>query len=178
MEAKPFAPDLSKIESIIQKRLVNLPLEAKAGFPPILREPSCSLATVTEPEYLMVAFLNSTERDRVESFRSQSLNPFPGLITTAGEPALFRLDRTRHAVVGKLTGQAGYSFSLGPDSTLILIDYHVSLPNTDIGGVSYSIPLAYVISYGDEIYQSTVYGYFSSLVAYSTDMWRQGHEWA
>jgi hypothetical protein len=119
---------------------------------------------------LIVAFLTSEEENRFKEYISRQLDPFVGLITTRSERAEFRAERVRYATVRSCTVTNSFGFSLGPDSAILLEDHHQIIETADIGTVSYTVPLAYIISYGDSIDCMTVEG----LLAYSTSMWREG----
>jgi hypothetical protein len=166
--------DPGKIKSIIETRLVQAPPDVKATFPPVLRQGKALSAIISEPEYLIVAFLTSEEENRFKEYISRQLDPFVGLITTRSERAEFRAERVRYATVRSCTVTNSFGFSLGPDSAILLEDHHQIIETADIGTVSYTVPLAYIISYGDSIDSMTVYQCLEGLLAYSTSMWREG----
>lgn len=166
-----------KIRSIIEKRLVQAPPDIKATFPPVLRQSKVLSVIISEPEYLIVAFLTAEEEKRFNECVSKQIDPLVGLITTGPEKAAFRIDKAKYAIARSCSVTNKFSLSLGPDSTIVLEDHHQIIQTADIGTVSYILPLAYVISYGDDIDHATVYEYLEGLVAYSTNMWREsiGH---
>ena len=172
METNPAVLDSAKIAAIIEKRLVRAPNEAKKAFPPVLKLARFSWATISEPEYLMVVFLTPEDEKRINESISKRVNPFLGLITVGPQGAAFRVEKSRNMFIKSCTVSNSYAISLGHDSTIILEDHKQSIHTRDIGTVSYSLPLAYIISFGNEIDHATIYEYFESLVAYSTNMWR------
>jgi hypothetical protein len=66
-----------------------------------------------------------------------------------------------------------YSISLGPDSTIVLLDHTQTIITKELGQYKYKIDLAYIISFGNEITPTTVYGYVEDVIAYSISSWRQ-----
>jgi hypothetical protein len=165
--------DLEKIKSIIEKRLIQARPDVKATFPPVLRQGRVLSAVISEPKYLMVVFLTEEEEKRFSECISRQINPFVGLITTGPEKASIRAEKARYVTVRSCTITDSFSFSLGPNSTILLEDHHQIIETADIGKVSYTVPLAYIISYGDDIDRAAVYEYLDGLVAYSTNMWRE-----
>ncbi len=166
--------DLEKVKSVIEKRLIQARPDVKATFPPVLRQGRVLSAIISEPEYLMVMFLTEEEEKRYSECISRQINPFVGLITTGSEKATFRVEKARCVTVRSCTVTNNlFSFSLGPDSTIFLEDHHQTIETVDIGEVSYTVPLAYIISYGDDINRTAVHEYLDGLVAYSTNMWRE-----
>jgi hypothetical protein len=166
--------DPERIKSIIEARLVQAPPDVKASFPPVLRQGRVLSAIISEPEYLIVAFLTTQEENRFKEYISRQLDPLVGLITTRSERAEFRAERVSLTTVRSCTVTNSFGFSLGPDSAILLEDHHQIIETADIGTVSYTVPLAYIISYGDSIDRSTVYQCLEGLLAYSTSMWREG----
>jgi hypothetical protein len=164
-----------KIRSIIEKHLVRVSADIKAAFPPVLRQSRVLSAVVSQPEYLIVAFLTAEEEKRLSQCLSRETDPFAGLITTGPEKAAFRVEKATYATVRSCTVVNSFSLSLGPDSTILLEDHHQIIETIDIDTVSYTVPLAYVISYGDNINGTTVYRYLEGLVVYSTNMWKENN---
>ena len=166
-----------KIRSIIKKRLIQAPPDIKAIFPQVLRQSKILSVIISEPEYLIVAFLTAEEEKRFNECVSKQIDPLVGLITTGPEKAAFRIDKAKCAIARSCSVTNKFSLSLGPDSTIVLENHHQIIQTADIGTVSYTLPLAYIISYGDDIDHATVYEYFEGLIVYSTNMWREstGH---
>lgn len=166
--------DTAKIKSVIEKRLIQAAPAIKAAFPPVLRQHRVMSAIVSEPQYLMVVFFTEKEEKRFMKCITLQTDPFVGLITTGSEKATLRADKARYVTVRSCTiGNNFFGFSLGSDSTILLEDHHQIIETADIGKVSYTVSLAYIISYGEEIVQSTIHEHFDCLVAYSMNMWRE-----
>ena len=162
-----------KIRSIIEKLLIQAPPDVKASFPPVLRQGRVLPVIVFQPKYLIVAFLTAEEERRFRECISRETDPFIGLITTGPERAAFRVEKARYVTARSCTVTNSFGFSLGPDSTILLEDHRQIVETTDIGMVSYTVPLAYIISYGDDIDPTTVYEHVEGLVIYSTNMWSE-----
>jgi hypothetical protein len=162
-----------KIKSIIEKRLIQTLPDVKATFPPVLRQGKVLSAIVSHPEYLIVVFLTAEEEKRFKDCLSRQADPLAGLVTTGPEGAAFRVENARYTTARSCTVTNSFAFSLGPDSTILLEDHHQIIETADTGMVSYTIPLAFIISYGDDIDVTTVCEYLEGLVTYSTNMWRE-----
>lgn len=175
MKTKDKTVEQERIASIVEKRLVRAPNEAKEAFPAVLKQERVSWATIFEPQYFMVVFLTPEEEKRVNEFVAKRLNPFPGLVTTGSEGAAFRVEKSRYMTIKSCQVSNSFALSLGPDSTILIQDHSQSVNTQDVGLISYKIPLAYILSYGEEINEATFYEYFEGLVAYSTNMWREAH---
>jgi hypothetical protein len=160
-----------KIRSIIEKLLVQAPPDIKTSFPPVLRQGRVLPVIVFQPEYLIVAFLTAEEERRFRECISRETDPFIGLITTGPEGAAFRVEKARYVTARSCTVANSFGFSLGPDSTILLENHRQIVETDDIGMVSYTVTLAYIISYGDDIDPTTVYEHIEGLIAYSTNMW-------
>ncbi len=169
-----IAADLEKIRSIIEKRLVRAQSDVKAAFPPVLKQDRILSATISEPKYMIIAFLTEGEEKRFNDCLSRQINPFAGLITTGSEKAACRAEKAKYATVRSCTIVGSFGISLGPDSTIILEDHHQVIDTYDAGTMSYTVPLAYIISYGNDIELETAYEHLDSLIAYSVNMWREG----
>lgn len=167
--------DLIKINEIIKKRLSLVAPSVKKTFPPVLQKKKIHWVAITEVEYAMIVILGSGDKKRINNFISKKLNPFPGLITVKKESATFRAEGARYMTVNQCTVSNAYTFSLGKDSTIVLLNHTQSIDMKNQGKLKYNIPLAYIVSYGDEINKATIYEYFDGLVAYSTNMWREAH---
>ncbi len=167
--------DLIKINEIIKKRLSRVAPSVKKSFPSVLQKKKIRWVAITEAEYAMIVILGSGDKKRINDYISKKLNPFPGLITVKKESALFRAEGARYMTASECTVSNAYTFSLGKDSTIVLLNHTQSIETKNQGKLEYKIPLAYIVSYGDEINKATVYEYFDGLVAYSTNMWREAY---
>ncbi len=163
-----------KIKSIIEKRLIQARADVKAAaFPKVLKQNRVLSAIVSQPEYLMIVFLTTEEEKRCNECISMQTNPFVGLITTGPEKAVCRVEKAICASARSCTVTDSFGFSLSPDSTIFLEDHRQLIQTSDMGIVSYTVPLAYIASYGDTINSLTVYEHLESLIVYSTNMWKE-----
>jgi hypothetical protein len=169
-------PDLEHINSIINKRLIKVPMEAKISFPDVLKQELVPMVFVTNPKFLMVVFVNPVEKDRIDACFLKKIDPFLGLINTQSNNAAFKLDKSKYTIIKDSGVSNSFALSLGLDSTVILENFKQSVDTNDLGTISYTISLAYIISYGDEINHATIYEYFENLVAYSTNIWSPTHD--
>lgn len=173
METRALRVDSSRITSIIQKRLVSAPSEVRETFPKPLLEDGLSWEIISADAFLMVDLVTQGEAARLQSFRAQRLNPFLGLITTEDLPAAFKLDKSQFVSITGCFVQNVFTFAVGRDSTVVLEDHHISLNTTDRGIIEYTLPLVYLVVYGDEIDITNCYDYLDSIVADSVDSWRR-----
>lgn len=161
-----------KIKEIIEQRFTHAPDKIKKFFPAVLQNSPFSWITFSPPDYLIILFLNPGDEKRINEYTSKRLDPFPGLITLENKGAAFRVDKSRYMLIQSCTVNNSYALSLGRDSTIIMVDHKQSIKTQELGQVEYHIPLAYIISYGNEISKATIYDYFDGLIAYSINMWR------
>lgn len=166
--------EFEKVRSIIEKRLIQAGQDVKAAFPPVLRQDRVMSAIISEPEYLMIVFLTEEEEKRFRECVSRQIDPFVGLITTGPEKAAFRAEKARYVTVRSCAvTNNSFSFSLGPDSTILLEDHYQTIETEEVGKVSYKVSLAFIMSYGDEIKRGLVHEYFDGLLTYSTNIWSE-----
>jgi len=162
----------AKIKEIIEKRIAHAPEKIKKSFPDVLQRRPLSWVTISPPEYLMVVFLNPGDENRIKEYTSKRFDPFPGLITLGNQGSAFRVEKSRYMIIQSCSVENAYALSVGNDSTIIIVNHKQTIKTQELGQVEYHIPLAYIVSYGDEINKATVYEYFEGLIAYSINMWR------
>lgn len=162
-----------KIKEIIEQRFTQAPEKIKKTFPDVLQSSPFSWIVFSPPDYLMVLFLSPDDGKRINEYTSKKIDPFPGLITLDNKGAAFRVDKSRNMLIQSCTVNNSYALSLGKDSTIIIADHRQSIKTQELGQIEYHIPLAYIISYGNEISKATIYDYFDGLIAYSINMWRR-----
>jgi len=172
MNIKGPSVDRERINSIVQNRLLFVSSELKQVFPAVLRQEHVLWATICEPEYLMLVFLTNEDKIRIDNSRSKRINPYLGLVTTGKEGAAFRIEKSKYMTISSCRVENSYALSLGPDSTILLIDHQQSIKTKDMGPISYTISLAYILSYGEEINDTTLYDYLDGLIAFSENIWR------
>ena len=166
----------SRVSNIIRKRLVSVAPAVREFLPPVLSRGQFSWAIFPTKGYLLVVFISEQDKRRIQGLIKQSYDPFPGLITQASDVgAAFRFENSRNMILKGNAVENAYSISLGQDSTIILEDHKQCINTQELGKYKYTIPLAYLISYGDEVSETTVYDYLEDLMAYSISVWRLDH---
>lgn len=168
--------NISRIKEIIKRRLIKIPSEVRKFFPKILSQPKISIKIIKSKNYILIVFLRPEEKARRENdLIRKKLSSFPGLIAKDDKSKVaFRIE-SRNTLITSCTIKNMFSLSLGKDSTAILCDHKQILDTEDFGKYEYTVELAYVISFGDEINQANVYDYFEELVAYSIKRWREAN---
>jgi len=166
-----FIPDPAAIKDVFERRLLKVDAEIKSRFPAILGERSLRWITFGDDTMIGAIFVSPADFDRVQSYQQKNWHPFPGLVTTdPNQPAAFRLDKSRFIYI-QSCDVAGFSFSLGRDCTLLLVDHTQEITTTEAGKLKYTLPLAYFVTFGDEITPSNIYEQLDALVAHSVEKW-------
>jgi hypothetical protein len=169
-----FQPSAEKIKDILKRRLLSVVPDIKVGFPSILSEKSLQWLLFGDEHLFGVVFIDDIQKRRITDYEKKRLQPFPGLITTDTTiPAAFRSENARNNIFSGCAVENTTSFSIGSDSTLIIIDHTQLLRQTEVGDIEYRVQLAYIVSFGSEITFENAYDYFEELVAYSVSTWRQ-----
>jgi len=165
--------DQNRLIEIVKKRLLRVPEEIKKFLPPILSKPGVDLFTFLTDTYFILAFVDAAEKEKLKNLVKKGHHPFPGLIKpeNVSMSAAFRLERARNTFIAGCTVEDMFSFSLGKDSTIILLDHKQSWPE-ETGVYIYVIDLAYIVSFGDEINRDNLYDFLEDLIAYSFKEWR------
>lgn len=159
--------DTTRITNIIEKRLTKAPKKLKESFPEVFHHQPVTWLTISQPEYLMVIFVQPGDISRITDPQYRNVHPFPGLVTLETQGAAFRVENARNMIIQGNKVKNAYALSLGSDSTIIIENH-----NQELRDRNYYIPLAYIISYGDEINKATAYEYFEGIITYSINMWR------
>ena len=168
--------DEDKIKQIIERRLVRAPLAVKEFLPPILSDPKFSLATVREKAYLLVAFLSEKDRKRTQDLIAQGYHPFPGLIAPSSNvKANWRLENSKKILIKDCSLKNIHAVSLGKDVMVIVVNHTQSIKTEQLSEYKYKIPLAYLVSYGDEINRATWDDYLENFIVSSMRVWRSNN---
>ncbi len=162
--------ELQKIKKIITDRLIRAAGYVRCSFPPILRGAEAVSAVITQPDYLIVMFLG--HEGTLRNILTDETDPLPGLITTGKERAACRINDAMYVTVRSCSVSNSFTFSLGTDSTILLEDHH-QVFETDAGPICYTIPLAYIVSYGNNITPFNAYRYLDGLIQYSINLWTE-----
>lgn len=113
-------------------------------------------------------------RNRGETLKKSEQSPFPYLIkpvNVKGSAAL-SFKNSRNMLISGCTTENAFSLELGEDSTIILYNHTQIYQSKGEGTKKYTIPLAYIISFGKEIRQSSAVDFLEDLIAYSTKQWK------
>ena len=168
--------DEDKIKQIVEKRLVRVPTAMRKFLPPILSDPKFSLATVREKAYLLVAFLSEKDRKRIQDLTAQGYPPFPGLIAPSSNvKANWRLENSKKILIKDCSLKNIYAVSLGKDVMVIFVNHTQSIKTEQLSEYKYKIPLAYLVSYGDEINRATWDDYLENFIVSSMRVWRSNN---
>lgn len=171
---KSFNIDRTKINDILQRRFVVAPDLYKDSFPEILRQHPLDWVSISNDQILALIFVSQADRKRINDYQLKNYLPFPGLYTTRpGTRAIFSMKGCRFSVVKDVTVKNAVAYSIGEDTSFIIINHCQILTTPDADTIQYTIPLAYVISFGDNITPETAYDHLDELIAYSVKFWRQ-----
>jgi len=120
----------------------------------------------------MVVLLDESDEERTKKLQQRGSDPFPGLIADSpSAKSAFRFNNSRYIQLSRNRVEDMYSLSLVKDSTLILRDHAVSIDTKELGRYEYTIKLAYLAFYGDEIDPSNVADVLDDLIASSVERW-------
>ena len=166
--------DQVKIRNIIEECLGQIPKTQYVHLPKILLEKGQTrfLILITD-DFVIIDFLDDEEAKRISELKEKNYFPFPGFIKPKQMKmsAAFRFEKTKHAIVQGCTVNNMFSFSLGKDSTIIIQDHKQLIKTEELKERSYTIKLAYLISFGDEITQLTIYDVLRDLMLESFRKW-------
>jgi len=172
-----FQSSADIVKDILKRRLLSAGQILKGSFPSILSERSPQWLLLGDDHIFAVIFIDDVEKRQIADFQKRVSQPFPGLMTTDPTvPAAFKLQNARNSIFSNCTVENTTSFSMGPDSTIIVIDHRQVLRRTEIGDIEYRVPLGYLISFGPEITSGSVFDFFEELVAYSVSQWRSPND--
>ncbi len=166
----------NKVRELVERRLLENPPELVKFLPPILSVAQVTTFTYLTNEYFILALVKRKEKEQLKKLVEQGLPPFPYLIKPNGAigTTAFGINNSRNMFINSCTVENAFSMSLGKDSTVILCN-HKQLNKTKTGIHEYTIELAYVISFGDEIKQYNLLDFLDDLMAYSIKQWKQNH---
>lgn len=177
MSSQKEDPTLEKTKHIVEKRLLHVPKELKECFPLILSRKDLSYIPYTTQAYFMLAFCDEEDWTRINKLLKEDYQPFPGLIADSpSAKSAFKVDRSKYLMFNKNRVTDTYSFSLGRDSTVILCDHTQSINTKELGRYEYTVQLAYLVSYGDEIDSLNMFDFLDDLIAGSVKIWTDQHE--
>jgi hypothetical protein len=165
--------DNSKIKKLIERRIIEVPPEITNCFPEVLQG-DVRWVGFSDDKLIYLMFLDAKEMARIEEFSEKGFDLFPGFITTNEEiGAGIRLTNTKYGFVSGNSISGMYSFSVGHDASFVVQDHRQSLKTNELGEIKYTIPLAYVVSFGEDISETNIYETLEELVSYSIKAWRE-----
>ena len=171
-----FSPSIEKIRDIVERRLVRVDRDLRKKFPDILRSSNIQWISLGNKDLLSLFFINDNDIERIRSYQKQNFDPFPGLFTTDSSlPSAFGFDKSRFGLVTGCSVSNSISFSIGKDSTFVVVDHTQSIKTQELGSISYHVPLGYFVSFGEEITPDNAYDNLEELVAFSVKAWRESH---
>ena len=148
--------------------------EVKDNMPSsLLKKSLFSMGFLTE-SYFILAFLDKESYTNSMRYIENGFHPFPFLIKPKEVDAkcIVGIDNSQYGIFENTKFVNSYSFSLGKDSSFILLDHTVIVNSKELNKVEYTIDLAYVIYFGDNINRINFYDYLENLVFYSLNLWR------
>lgn len=162
----------NKVDSILNRLIVGLS-EIRTYLPNILSKPVVNILSILSEQYFLLAFIDEKEWGRITQLISEGKHPFPGLIKPVNldAPVAFSLEGKNTLFRGNIVDYM-YSFSLGKDSTSIIVNHKQRVKIESIGENEYFIELAYLVSFGDQIDYNNLYDYLDDLIAFSIKTWR------
>ena len=129
-----------------------------------------------EKAYLLVAFLSEKDRKRIQDLTAQGYPPFPGLIAPSSNvKANWRLENSKKILIKDCSLKNIYAVSLGKDVMVIFVNHTQSIKTEQLSEYKYKIPLAYLVSYGDEINRATWDDYLENFIVSSMRVWRSNN---
>ena len=166
--------DLAKFGSVIEETLKKVPHEQYGRLPEVLLEKGQTRYFVLCTEdYVIIDFLDDTEAQRISALQTKGYFPFPGLIKPKPleMSAAFHFEKTKYAVLQGCSISNMFSFSLGKDSTIVIQNHQQQIKTEELQSSVYTIKLAYLISFGDEITKSNIFDVVKDLLLESFKMW-------
>ena len=165
---------ISESISLVERRLLQNPVELANLLPPVLSDPKVVPFTYFKDNYFILALVQREDKQHLKKLVEQGLMPFPCLIkpeNVSGTSA-FGINNSRNMFISNCIVENAFTMSLGKDSTVILYN-HTQLIRVQGRTEKYTIPLAYVISFGDVIRQYNLLDFLEDLIAYSIKQWKQ-----
>jgi hypothetical protein len=166
--------DSGKIRTVIEECLRKIPKTEYMRLPKVLSEKGQTrFFILSTDEFVIIDFLDDEEAKRISDLKEKKYTPFPGFIKpkTVEMSAAFRFEKAKYAFLKGCSINNMFSFSLGKDSTIIIQDHKQLIKTEGLKEYSYTIKLAYLISFGDEITQSTIYDVVKDLMLESFRTW-------
>ncbi|MCJ7632007.1 hypothetical protein MUP77_06390 [Candidatus Bathyarchaeota archaeon] len=155
-----------RIRDIVQKFFSS---RASFSFPLSLSRPEDSFFSFSTNSYYVLALVNQDERKRIDNLMRRSFHPFPGLIKPDDVIAgtAFKVENARNMLIERCAVKNMFTLSLGKDCTVIITQHTQSINTSELGQYEYTIILAYIVSFGDEININNFHDYLRDTISYS-----------
>ena len=162
------AIDINRIEAIVNANLLGLPASEKKNLPAVVSRPDARIFTLHTDAYLMISIVERRERSRLIKIRKEGISPFPELIKPhfVSAPTAFVIEKSKNVLVENCSVRNMFSISLGKDSTMILVNHKQVATERKTEVSEYTIELAFLVSYGNEIDTQNVYCFVEELIEY------------
>lgn len=167
----PEKVDLDRLNPIIKRLFI--PYKKEHLLPSIFSKPRISTFTFLTDSFFILVFLDLEGEKRARELVSKNQDPFPGLIKPENieAPVAFGLNKSKNNFFQSNSVSNMYSFSLGNDCSFVLVEHKQSIKTEEDVKFDYTIDLAYVISFGDEINNNNFYEYLDELITVSLTNW-------
>lgn len=166
--------DVPKLRIAIDECLRRVPPTQYEHLPEVLLEKGQTrFLILSTDKFIIIDFLDDEEAKRISDLKKKGHFPFPGLIKPdqLKMSAAFRFEKARNGLVQGCSVNNMFSFSIGKDSSFIIQNHKQQIKTEELGEYNYTIKLAYLISFGDEITQSNIYDIAKDLMFYSFQRW-------
>ena len=168
--------DNTKVKELIDRRIIQVPREIKQALPNVIQDEVRWVAYSNE-KLVFLVFLDIKGMKRIREYSNKGYDLFPGFITTSeGVGAGMRMTNSKYGFISGCSVSGMYSFSVGPDSSFVVQNHTQSLKTNELGDIEYTIPLAYVVSFGEDTSESNSYEILEELISYSIKTWRENNE--
>jgi hypothetical protein len=166
--------DYVRLRTVIEDCLKQIPKTEYVHLPEVLLEKGQTrFFILSTDEFIIIDFLDDEEAKRISDLKEKNYFPFPGLIKPKQlkMSAAFQFERAKYAFVQGCSVNNMFSFALGRDSTIIIQNHSQQIKTEELKESIYTIKLAYLISFGDDITQSNIYDVVRDLMLESFRNW-------
>jgi len=165
----------SRVREIVEKYFLRIAPEVRSSIPPLFSRPGISFFSFQTNLYYILSLVNQDDKKRIENLTNKSYHPFPGLIKPDNvvSGVAFDLTRARNVLIERCAVKNMFTLSLGKDCTIIVSEHTQSINTNELGPYEYTISLAYIVSFGDEINIDNFHNYLEDVISYSFKQWRK-----
>lgn len=165
---------IDELRSVVEECLRLVPKTEYERLPDVLLEKGQTrFFILINDKFIIIDFLDDEEAKRISTLNEKGYFPFPGLIKPdqLEMSAAIRFEKAKNALVQGCSFNNIFSFSVGKDSTIIIQNHKQKIRTEELGESNYTIKLAYLISFGDEITPSNIYDVVRDLMLESFRKW-------